>query len=186
VTDRGEIRTRRVGNAAGAWAGGVGRMSGAAPVALTPRRRCAVVYDPPDDLDVRGWPLVASEAQRVYFEPESGGLMMSPMDEVASLPCDAQPDDLAIAEGFERLRELAPRLVPRAVRRRWAGLRTFSADGAPVVGEDPRVRGFFWLAGQEGNGIVTSGALGPIAVDLLLDGRTDRFDADSLAPTRFR
>jgi D-arginine dehydrogenase len=111
---------------------------------------------------------------------------MSPMDEEPIPACDAQPDELAIAAGLERLRALAPDLVPRSIRRSWAGLRTFCSDGAPVVGEDPILRGFFWLAGQGGNGIVTSGGLGPVAADLFIEGRTERFDASLLSPARFR
>jgi D-arginine dehydrogenase len=72
------------------------------------------------------------------------------------------------------------------LRRKWAGLRTFSPDGGLVVGEDPLVKGFFWLAGQGGCGIETSPAVGEIAADLLIDGRTERVDAASLAPERFR
>jgi len=53
------------------------------------------------------------------------------------------------------------------------------------VGEDPRVAGFFWLAGQGGCGIETSPAMGAIAADLLVDGRTSRFDAQLLTPRRF-
>jgi D-arginine dehydrogenase len=111
---------------------------------------------------------------------------MSPMDEEPMPACDAQPDELAIAAGLERLRALAPDLVPRSIRRSWAGLRTFSSDGAPVVGEDATLRGFFWLAGQGGNGIATSGGLGPVAVDLFTEGRTERLDASLLSPARFR
>ena len=76
--------------------------------------------------------------------------------------------------------------MPRAARTRaWSGLRTFAPDRVPVVGEDPRVRGFFWLAGQGGCGIETSPLIGQIAADLLVDGRTERFDARRLAPARF-
>jgi D-arginine dehydrogenase len=186
VTPRGEIRARRIVDAAGAWAGEIGRLAGAAPIELTPWRRCAIVYQAPDDLDVSDWPHVGSAHHSVYFEPESGGLLMSPMDEEAMPACDAEPDELAIAAGLERLRDLAPGLVPRSIRRSWAGLRTFSSDGAPVVGEDPILRGFFWLAGQAGNGIATSGGLGPVAADLFTAGRTERFDASLLSPARFR
>jgi D-arginine dehydrogenase len=185
VTPRGEIRASRIVDAAGAWAGELGRMAGAAPIEITPRRRCAIVYQAPEDLDVRGWPHVGSAQHSVYFEPV-GGLLMSPMDEEPMPACDAQPDELAIAAGLERLRALAPALVPRSIRRSWAGLRTFCSDGAPVVGEDPILRGFFWLAGQGGNGIVTSGGLGPVAADLFTKGRTERFDASLLSPDRFR
>jgi D-arginine dehydrogenase len=186
VTPRGEIRASRIVDAAGAWAGELGRLADAAPIELTPRRRCAIVYQTPEDLDASRWPHVGSAQHSVYFEPESGGLLMSPMDEEPMPACDAQPDELAIAAGLERLRALAPDLVPRSIRRSWAGLRTFCSDGAPVVGEDPMVRGFFWLAGQGGNGIATSGGLGPVAVDLFTKGRTERLDASLLSPARFR
>jgi D-arginine dehydrogenase len=107
------------------------------------------------------------------------------MDEDPMEPCDARPDETRIAEAVERLGQLAPRLVPKALRRSWAGLRTFAPDRVLVVGEDPMVKGFFWLAGQGGCGIETSPAVGQIAADLLLDGRTERYDAALLSPARF-
>jgi D-arginine dehydrogenase len=185
VTAAGEtIAARWVVAAAGAWAAEVGRLAGAAPLALAPLRRSIATFAAPDGLDARGWPLVMSEAESVYFAPESGGLLMSPMDETPSPACDARADDTAIAAGLERLRALAPALAPRSLRRRWAGLRTFAPDRIPVVGEDPWVRGFFWLAGQGGCGIETSPLVARIAADLLLDGTTERFDAAALSPGR--
>ena len=126
-----------------------------------------------------------SEADQIYFAPESGGLMLSPMDQIPMAPCDAQPDDETIAAAIERLRALAPALVPRTLKRRWAGLRTFSPDAIPVVGEDPRLPGFFWLAGQAGFGIESSGAIGQIAADLIAHKATKRFDGAILSPLRF-
>jgi len=128
---------------------------------------------------------VHSDDDHLYFAPESGGLLLSPMDEEPMEPCDARPDDEVIAQGLARLAGLAPSLVPQTLRRKWSGLRTFAPDRVPVVGEDPRVRGFFWLAGQGGCGIETSGALGPVAADLLVAGKTERFDARALSPARF-
>jgi D-arginine dehydrogenase len=90
-----------------------------------------------------------------------------------------------VAEALERLGKLAPRLVPKTLRRKWSGLRTFTPDRVLVVGEDPRVKGFFWLAGQGGCGIETSPAVGRIAADLLSEGHTTRFDAATLSPARF-
>jgi D-arginine dehydrogenase len=121
----------------------------------------------------------------LYFKPESGVLMASPMDQDPSPPCDARPTEEAVAAVADKLARMAPPLTPRAIRHKWAGLRTFSPDRVPVVGADPRLPGFFWLAGQGGVGIETSPALGAIAADLLVDGRTERFDAALLAPIRF-
>ena len=170
-------------DAAGAWAGEVAKAAGASPIEITPRRRCIATFAAQGD--VSRWPLVAHETKHVYFGPESGGLLVSPMDEVAMAPCDARPDDEALAIAVERLREIAPSLAPRTFRRKWAGLRTFAPDRVPVVGRDPQLGGFFWLAGQGGCGIETSPIMGEIAADLLLENRCARFDVAPLLPQRF-
>ncbi len=185
LTADGPIGARCVVNAAGAWAGIIAQMAGASPIEITPLRRCAASFAAPAGVSVASWPLVWSEAHAIYFKPESGGLLFSPMDEQPSEPCDAHPSDLAIAEGFARLARLAPALVPQGLRRSWAGLRSFTPDRAPVVGADPQRPGFFWLAGQGGCGIETSPALGAIAADLISTGSSDRFDTTLLSPVRF-
>lgn len=185
-----ETATTQIGadvvvDAAGAWAGTFARAAGGLPVEITPRRRSIVLLDTPAAPALRHWPMVWHDALRVYFRDDAGRLLLCPMDEVPMEPCDATWDEETIAAGIERLLTLAPGLAPRAVLHRWAGLRTFAPDGAPVVGYDPQRRGLFWLAGQGGCGIETSGALGAIAADLLLDRRTERFDPARLSPLRF-
>jgi D-arginine dehydrogenase len=184
-TAAGEVRAGLVVDAGGAWAGVIARQAGASPITLTPHRRTLVTFAPPAGLDVAGWPLVASDADSLYFAPEAGDVMLSPMDEDAMEPCDPRPDDVVIARALDRLAALAPALVPQTIRRKWSGLRTFAPDRVHVVGEDPRLPGFFWLAGQGGCGIETSPVIGAVAADLIVTGRTDRFDARRLAPARF-
>jgi len=185
VTTAGELSARWVVDAAGAWAGVVAQMAGATPVAVTAYRRTVVTFAAPDGLDVRRWPLVSNETRHLYFKPESGGIMASPMDEDPLPPCDVQPDEVVVAETVARVEQLAPRLAPRSLRRTWSGLRTFASDRVLVVGEDPRVAGFFWLAGQGGCGIESSPAVGQIAADLIVSGGTELFDATLLSPARF-
>ena len=185
VTEAGTLTARWVVNAAGAWAGTIARLADAANIPLQPRRRTIVTFAPPPNLSTSGWPFLISESDLIYFAPESGGLLLSPMDQDPTAPCDAQPEDEVIAAAMERLRGLAPALVPTSLKRKWAGLRTFSPDSIPVVGEDPRIGGFFWLAGQQGFGIESSPAIGQIAADLIARGTTDRFDASILSPARF-
>jgi len=185
ATRQGPLRARLVVNAAGAWVGKIAEDSGCLPIQFRPMRRSIVVFKLPEESGIRQWPLVWSETHGLYFRPESGGILFCPMDEAAMEPCDPGADDLAIAAGLERLRALAPSVVPRTLGRRWAGLRTFSPDRVPVVGEDPRLPGFFWLAGQGGCGIETSPILGSVAVDLITTGRTERFEEGLLSPQRF-
>jgi len=184
-TSDGRIAARWVVNAAGAWVGQVATLAGALPIPFSPLRRSAAVFPAPAGVDTGAWPLVWSDPHHCYFRAEPTGILFSPMDETPLPPSDVHADDVMIAEGLERLRTLAPGIVPRTLTRSWAGLRTFSPDRVPVVGEDPTLRGFFWLAGQGGCGIETSPAVGRIATELLLEGRTARFDARLLAPSRF-
>jgi D-arginine dehydrogenase len=186
VTNAGTLTARWVVDAAGAWAGDIARLANAADIPLQPRRRTIVTFAPPPNLSISGWPFLISESDLIYFAPESGGLLLSPMDQEPIAPCDAQPEDEVIAAAMERLRSLAPTIVPASLKRKWAGLRTFSPDSIPVVGEDPRIAGFFWLAGQQGFGIESSPAIGQIAADLIARGSTEFFDASILLPSRFR
>lgn len=185
ITSAGEYHANWVINAAGAWAGKIREWVGPSPVRLTPYRRTIITFAAPEGLEVKTWPLVADLSHELYFSPESGGLLASPMDEEPMEPCDARPDDLVIAETIERLKRLTPRLVPKSIIRKWAGLRTFAPDQAMVIGEDPVLKGFFWLSGQGGAGIETSAAVGQIASDLILEGQTALMDVNPISPARF-
>jgi D-arginine dehydrogenase len=89
------------------------------------------------------------------------------MDEVASEPTDAQPDEYEVALAAHRVEERTTVQV-RHIHSRWAGLRTFTPDRHPAVGFAPDAEGFFWLAGQGGYGLQTSPAMARIAADLIL------------------
>lgn len=185
ITSAGEYGSRWVINAAGAWGGKIRGLAGPSPVKLTPYRRTIITFAAPEGLPVKKWPHVGDVSNELYFSPESAGLMASPMDEDPMEPCDVRPDELVVAQTIERLKQLTPRLVPKSISHKWAGLRTFAPDQAMVVGEDPVVKGFFWLSGQGGAGIETSSAVGQIASDLILDGRTKLIDAQVISPARF-
>jgi D-arginine dehydrogenase len=152
-------------NAAGAWADAIGRHAGAADIGLSPRRRTALLFDPPPGHDSTRWPMVLDADEDFYFKPDAGRLLASPADETPSPPCDAQPEELDIALCIDRLQQAADLPVRRVVRA-WAGLRSFVADRSPVVGYDAQAEGLFWLAGQGGYGIQTAPALGRLAASL--------------------
>ena len=185
ITNQGEFTGKWVVNAAGAWAGMVGQLAGATQIELTPYRRTVAAFAAPDGLDVTQWPLVSNYTHKLFFKPESRGLLACPMDEEPVEPGDARPDDLVVAQTIDRLQTLAPSLVPKSLRQKWAGLRTFTLDQSYVIGEDPSVKGFFWLAGQGGSGIETSPAAGQAAAELLIDGRATLIDASLISPARF-
>ena len=173
-------------DAAGAWADDVARLAGAAPLGIQPLRRTVAQLrtapPPPADL-----PLVLDIAGRFYFKPEAGRLWLSPHDETPTPPCDAAPEELAVAEAIARFEEVTDWRI-EAVERRWAGLRSFAPDRLPVYGYDPRVENFAWFAGQGGYGIQTAPAAARLTAQLLLgldrDAMTKRLDAELYAPGR--
>jgi D-arginine dehydrogenase len=177
-------------NAAGAWCDKVAMLAGAKLVGLQPKRRTAFIFDPPSGVNVHSWPAVHDVGETFYFKPDAGKLLASPADETPMEPCDVQPDDLDVAIAVERVQGAA-RLPVVHINRKWAGLRSFVADGCPVVGYDPKVAGFFWLAGQGGYGIETSPAMGRLCASLAVGRGVPGDLADlgvteaALTPARF-
>ena len=160
VTAGGETyTTKTVINAAGAWCDQVAALAGAKPVGLVPKRRTAIIFDGPTDMKFSDWPAFVDVDEEFYARPESGAMMGSPADETPMDPCDVQPEELDIAIAVDRLQQ-ATTLEIKRITRSWAGLRSFVADKTPVVGFDPAVEGFFWLAGQGGYGIQTAPGMG--------------------------
>jgi D-arginine dehydrogenase len=153
-------------NAAGAWADHIAGLADVAPLGLGPRRRTIIVIDAPEGANAESWPFAHSIAGDFYLLPEAGRLLVSPADEVADDPCDAQPDDYDIALAADRLEHYTTIEVKR-IAHRWAGLRTFTPDRVPTAGFAPDAPGFFWLAGQGGYGFQTAPAMAEIAESLI-------------------
>jgi len=167
ATARETIRTGIVVNAAGAWAGEIGRLAGALDIGLQPLKRTVCLLDPPAGAHSDSWPMLVDVDDQFYLKPDAGKLLLSPVDETPSPPCDAQPDEMDIAIAIDRI-EHATTLKIRHVAHKWAGLRSFVRDQSPVVGYDPIQPGFFWLAALGGYGIQTAPALGRLAAALAL------------------
>jgi D-arginine dehydrogenase len=183
-TTQGSIHSRCVVNAAGAWADQLYRMAGGTPFGITPLRRTIIVPTPPPWYRPSSWPFVTDVSHHLYFKPEGHSIIASPMDEDPLDPCDARPDTVRVAEIADLVERWTTFPVP-SIDHKWAGLRSFAPDRRPVVGADPAIEGFFWLAGQGGVGVLTSPAMGQIAAALLVHGNTTHLDAAALSPARF-
>ncbi len=183
------IAVDAVVNASGAWGDVVAERAGVAPIGLQPLRRTACVVPAPSA--VATWPLVMDVASRFYFEPEAGGLLLSPADEQPSGPVDAEAEMEDVAWALEMLAE-ATTFDVRHVRSSWAGLRTFTADRLPAVGWDPDAAGFCWLVGQGGAGIKTAPAMAAAVVSIVSGVPWPQeltalgVDAGQLSPARLR
>lgn len=165
-TESGEFRARVLVNAAGAWVDEIAHLAGAASIGIQPLRRTAFMVDAPAGSDSDHWPMTIDIDETFYFKPDAGRLLLSPADETTSTPCDAFPDDMDVAIAVDRV-EQATTLPITHVRQKWAGLRSFVADRSPVIGHDPLVADFFWIAALGGYGIQTAPAVGRLAAALI-------------------
>ncbi|MBI5157761.1 MAG: FAD-binding oxidoreductase [Acidimicrobiia bacterium] len=156
-------------NAAGAWCDVIGRMAGAAPIGLVPKRRTAFTFSPGTDGGPLPWPMVIDVAEQFYFRPEGIHLLASPCDETPVEPHDVRHEEIDVAIGIDRVQSVTT-LKIRSVVRAWAGLRSFVVDQRPVNGWDPECGGLYWIAGQGGFGIKTSPAMGRFAAAMILGG----------------
>jgi len=167
------VRATKVVNAAGAWADAIGQLAGLSPLGLIPKRRTACLVQPQADWNVDEWPMVINIDEEVYFKSEAGQLMVSPADETDTVPCDAQPEVIDVAIAIDRYQQIIdhPDAAPTHT---WAGLRTFAPDRTFVVGPDPRLAGFFWLAGQGGYGVQSAPAMARLAAQMVLEQPIDK------------
>ncbi|MGW0434785.1 NAD(P)/FAD-dependent oxidoreductase [Micromonospora sp. NPDC003197] len=192
VTDRGDVHTPAVVNAAGVWAGQFAELAGVR-LPILPRRGFVLVTQvlPPlvrhkvyaagyvanvgrDSADletspvVEGTPagtiLIGSSRERVGF------------DATISLPVLRR-----LAAGAVRL---FPVLASVSAIRAYRGFRPYSPDHLPVIGADQRVPGLYHATGHEGAGIGLAPATGHAIADLLT-GRAPEIDLQPFAPERF-
>ena len=164
-TPAGTFKTPTIINAAGAWGDVVARLAGVKPLGIVPKRRSIGVVAVNGYEGFEKWPMVTDAAETWYAKPQSGKMIVSSADVTPVEPHDAYADDMAVAEGIERLMNATTFEVTH-LDHSWGGLRTFAPDKNPVVGFDPHTEGFFWLVGQGGYGIESAPALSRTAAAL--------------------
>jgi sarcosine oxidase subunit beta len=180
-TRRGDISAPLVVNAAGPYAGEVGKMAGV-EVPVQPFRRQLFFTGPfphiPDPI-----PLVIDFHRAWYFRREGAGLLISgPKDNFPSFNLDVDYD--AMVEVAENSMYRVPILEKAAIDRGWAGSYEISPDNHAILGEFPGLKGFFLANGFSGHGFQHSPAVGKVMAELIL-GEKPSIEISSLSVGRF-
>jgi D-arginine dehydrogenase len=189
-TPQGTFTASLIVNAAGAWGDVVAKRAGVRPIGLVPKRRSIAVIPAPDMPGVDTWPMVTDVGETWYAKPQSGKMIVSSADATPVDPHDAYADDVALAEGIDRLMTATTLEVER-LEHSWGGLRSFTPDGSPAIGFDPSMDGFFWLVGQGGYGIQSAPALSRTAAVMVqrnaipADVQDAGLDSRATEPSRF-
>jgi len=166
TTNRGSVECGLLVNAAGPWAGVIGRLP------LTPMNRTLYVTGQLEWVDPH-WPCVWHVHEGLYFRPESGGLLLCPCDETPAEPGAYDEDPALLDELAGKLSRLQPEMCNVSIRSQWVGQRTFAADRRFVIGFDPREPRVFHVAGLGGHGVTASYAVGRTAAEGILRGAVD-------------
>ncbi len=183
-TKLGVVQTPNVVNAAGPWAGLVGRMADI-DIPVVPVRRQVVVTTPIPELPP-GFPFVIEFATGLYFHREAGGLLtgMANPDEPAGFDQSVDLDWELVH--LEAATKRLPLLERAGVSSRWAGLYENTPDALPVLGKVEERPGFYCIAGFSGHGFMHGPVCGLLLAEEILEGAAGTIDISGLSLSRFR
>ncbi len=185
-TAHGEIETRTVVNAAGAWSAQMAATVGY-ELPVKPMRRMLIPTEPFDQVS-HGVPMVVDMTNGFHFRPEAAGFLLAWNDPEEKYSYNTDFDPEFVEKVLVRAAERVPVFENLAVnpKRCWAGLYEMSPDHHGIIGEVDEVPGFYVATGFSGHGVMHAPASGKIVADLITTGATDVVsEAEVLNPRRF-
>jgi sarcosine oxidase, subunit beta len=185
-TTRGQVSTRMIVNAAGAWAAKIAKFLDV-DLPVEPLRRMLVPSEPFSDFP-HSSPMVIDMSTGFHFRPEGRGFLLAwnDPDESPGYKTDFEPSFIEKVLMHAADRVPAFENLPINPKRAWAGLYEMTPDHHCILGPVEAVPGFFLANGFSGHGVMHSPATGKILADLILDGKTNVVDDVSvLAFERF-
>lgn len=167
VTSKGEIRTSRVVNAAGAWSPEVARLLGV-ELPNHPHRHEICSTEP-----LKLWlkPLVADLSDGLYFSQSMRGEIVGGIsNEDVPSGLDMESSHRFLALYGRALVRACPILGRVKVLRQWAGCYDLTPDANPIVGEVDEVEGFYQASGFMGHGFMMAPVMGRIIAQHIAEG----------------
>ncbi len=174
-TGKGEVRARRVINAAGAWSPKVAAMLGL-ELPNRPHRHEILSTEP---LKPFLQPMVSLLSSGLYFSQSMRGEIVTgvtyPDEDDGEVHLGSRLGFLAHLS--RELISVMPRLADVKVLRQWAGPYDVSPDGHAILGEADGLPGFFLACGFVGHGFMMAPVMGELYADWLTGGpRHEIFD----------
>jgi len=183
-TNRGVFETQYVLNAAGAWAGEIGRRAGL-EIPVQPARRMVFTTGPLDWQ--HRYPLTIDLSTGFWFRSEHDRLILG----------KSNLEDVGFAEGME-WSWLEPTLEAGLMRfpwldkasldqkASWWGYYEVTPDHNPILGKMPGVEGWVNACGFSGHGVQQAAMVGRLMAEEIVDGAAHSLDLDSKRYGRFK
>ncbi|MGB6500575.1 MAG: FAD-binding oxidoreductase [Thermoplasmata archaeon] len=183
VTSRGTVGTSSVVNAAGGWSGEFSRRSGLEVPNVATRHEILATEPMKPFLD----PMVVRARDGLYFSQTMRGELVGGLTvpHVAGTARGVPSSPQFLVAMARALVDLVPRLGALGVLRAWTGYYDDTPDGFPVIGEDPRLRGFVHANGFGGHGFMLAPAASRRVASAVLGDPID-LDPAECAPGRFK
>jgi sarcosine oxidase subunit beta len=181
-TNVGTIDCEAIVNAAGPWAGQIGKMAGI-DIPITPIRRQMITTTPLPELPA-DFPFVIDFHQSLYFHREGEGILTG-----MSNPSERPGFDQSIDSDWELIAmdaaaERMPMLEKAGRLSGWAGLYEVTPDAHPIFGPTP-LEGFWVVAGFSGHGFMQGPIAGKLMAEFILEGGAHTVDVSMLDLARF-
>ena len=178
MTDKGEIRAKKVVICGGMWSRDLAAKAGVA-LPLHAAEHFYIVTEPVDGLP-RNLPVLFLGDEWTYYKEDAGKLLVGFFEPNAkpwgqagipeSFSFDALPEDVEhIAPYLEQATRRVPVLQKTGVQLFFNGPESFTPDDRYLLGETPEVRGLFCATGFNSIGILSSGGVGKALADWIRD-----------------
>lgn len=181
ITNKGEISTNIVVNAAGGYSKLIADMVNI-DIPVYAERHQILVTEPVEPMQ---GPMVMSFSLNIYCQQSPhGSFIMGRGD-------DNEPRDLRITSSWQFLDEMAktvtellPPIGELRVIRQWAGLYTMTPDKHPIYGPVKNLEGFYLAIGFSGHGFMLGPMTGLLMAEQIL-GEKNTIDISKLSLERF-
>lgn len=198
-TNKGDFYADKIINTCGSWAAQIAKLAGIS-MPIQPRKGQLIISEPVAPF-VNATILCAMYTV-IKFKPEtitdekiirlgngfvieqtkSGSLVIGGTREFCGF------DKTNTMEAIETILKRAVIFFPNLKKihfiRTFAGLRPYTKDGLPIIGEVETVPNFIMCAGHEGDGIALAPITGKLLAQQIVYGKSE-FSLESLSPTRF-
>lgn len=165
ITNKREIKTSNVINAAGGYAKEIGDMVGV-DIPVYAEKHEILVTEPIEKIQ---GPMVMSFAKNIYCQQvPHGSFIMGRSDPNIEPSHDIESSWQFLDEMAKTVCEILPLVGELRVIRQWAGSYTMSPDRQPIISDCDEVEGFYIACGFSGHGFMFAPMTGILLSEIIL------------------
>jgi len=182
ITEKREVETSRVVNAAGGFAKEVGDMAGV-DIPVYSENHQILVTEPTEKIQ---GPMVISFAKNIYCQQvPHGSFIMGRSDPNVEHNHDIKSTHQFLDEMAQTAVDILPPLGDLRVIRQWGGSYNCSPDRQPILGDTEQLEGYYLACGFSGHGFMFAPMTGLLLSEVILNEETT-IDLAELHINRFK